>query len=196
MTKEKKETQEAENQIDTSCNEEVCDTPDTQEACPETDNMADECDDATDKASELAVEVAQWKDKFIRLQAEFDNYRKRTLKEKMELIESGGKDLMKSLLVVLDDFDRAQEALASSDNIEALREGVELIHTKMCKVLTDKGLSPIESTGQEFNTDYHEAITKIPAPSDELKGKVVDTVEKGYMLKDKVIRYSKVVVGE
>ena len=114
----------------------------------------------------------------------------------MELIESGGKDLMKSLLVVLDDFDRAQEALASSDNIEALREGVELIHTKMCKVLTDKGLSPIESTGQDFNTDYHEAITKIPAPSDELKGKVVDTVEKGYMLKDKVIRYSKVVVGE
>ncbi|MDE7355228.1 MAG: nucleotide exchange factor GrpE [Rikenellaceae bacterium] len=196
MTKEKKETQEAENQIDTSCNEEVCDTPDTHEECPETDNMADECDDATDKASELAVEVAQWKDKFIRLQAEFDNYRKRTLKEKMELIESGGKDLMKSLLVVLDDFDRAQEALASSDNIEALREGVELIHTKMCKVLTDKGLSPIESTGQDFNTDYHEAITKIPAPSDELKGKVVDTVEKGYMLKDKVIRYSKVVVGE
>lgn len=196
MTKEKKETQEAENQIDTNCEEKVCDTPDKEEACSETDNMADESDAATDKAAELAVEAAEWKDKFIRLQAEFDNYRKRTLKEKMELIESGGKDLMKSLLVVLDDFDRAQEALASSDNIEALREGVELIHTKLCKVLTDKGLSPIESTGKDFDTDYHEAVTKIPAPSDELKGKVVDTIEKGYTLKDKVIRYSKVVIGE
>ncbi len=114
----------------------------------------------------------------------------------MELIDSASKDVIKSLLVVLDDFDRAEEAFAKSDNIETLREGLDLIHTKLVKVLEDKGLSSIEADGEMFDTDYHEAITKIPAPSEELKGKVVDTVEKGYKLKDKVIRYSKVVVGE
>ena len=170
-------------------------------------NVADESGAATDNlsageapqeepADDAQAQAAEWQDKFLRLQAEFDNYRKRTLKEKMELIDSASKDVIKSLLVVLDDFDRAEEAFAKSDNIETLREGLDLIHTKLVKVLEDKGLSSIEADGEMFDTDYHEAITKIPAPSEELKGKVVDTVEKGYKLKDKVIRYSKVVVGE
>lgn len=162
----------------------------------DTDNMSEQSDDNEDKVSEMSAQIAEWKDKYLRLQAEFDNYRKRTLKEKMDLIDSAGKDVIKSLLVVLDDFDRAEEAFGKSDNIETLREGLGLIHTKLVKVLEEKGLAPIESDGEAFDTDYHEAITKIPAPSEELKGKVVDTVEKGYKLKDKVIRYSKVVVGE
>ncbi len=196
MTKAKKDEQQTENQDNITQQESSVESPEQPCADTDTDNMSEQSDDNEDKVSEMSAQIAEWKDKYLRLQAEFDNYRKRTLKEKMDLIDSAGKDVIKSLLVVLDDFDRAEEAFGKSDNIETLREGLGLIHTKLVKVLEEKGLAPIESDGEAFDTDYHEAITKIPAPSEELKGKVVDTVEKGYKLKDKVIRYSKVVVGE
>lgn len=196
MTKAKKDEQQTENQDNITQQEPSVESPEQPCADTDTDNMSEQSDDNEDKVSEMSAQIAEWKDKYLRLQAEFDNYRKRTLKEKMDLIDSAGKDVIKSLLVVLDDFDRAEEAFGKSDNIETLREGLGLIHTKLVKVLEEKGLAPIESDGEAFDTDYHEAITKIPAPSEELKGKVVDTVEKGYKLKDKVIRYSKVVVGE
>lgn len=196
MTKAKKDEQKTENQDNITSQEAFEENTEQTCADTDTDNMSETSDDKEDKVSEMSAQIAEWKDKYLRLQAEFDNYRKRTLKEKMELIDSASKDVIKSLLVVLDDFDRAEEAFAKSDNIETLREGLDLIHTKLVKVLEDKGLSSIEADGEMFDTDYHEAITKIPAPSEELKGKVVDTVEKGYKLKDKVIRYSKVVVGE
>ena len=196
MTKAKKDEQKTENQDNITSQEAFAENTEQTCADTDTDNMSETSDDKEDKVSEMSAQIAEWKDKYLRLQAEFDNYRKRTLKEKMELIDSASKDVIKSLLVVLDDFDRAEEAFAKSDNIETLREGLDLIHTKLVKVLEDKGLSSIEADGEMFDTDYHEAITKIPAPSEELKGKVVDTVEKGYKLKDKVIRYSKVVVGE
>lgn len=196
MTKAKKEEQQTENQ--NNITQQTASADNTEQNCTgaDTDNMSESADDNTDKVSEMSAQIAEWQDKYLRLQAEFDNYRKRTLKEKMELIDSASKDVIKSLLVVLDDFDRAEEAFGKSDNIETLREGLDLIHTKLVKALEDKGLAAIEADGEAFDTDYHEAVTKIPAPSEELKGKVVDTVEKGYKLKDKVIRYSKVVVGE
>lgn len=196
MTKAKKDEQKTENQDNITSQEAFEENTEQTCADTDTDNMSETSDDKEDKVSEMSAQIAEWKDKYLRLQAEFDNYRKRTLKEKMELIDSASKDVIKSLLVVIDDFDRAEEAFAKSDNIETLREGLDLIHTKLVKVLEDKGLSSIEADGEMFDTDYHEAVTKIPAPSEELKGKVVDTVEKGYKLKDKVIRYSKVVVGE
>ncbi len=196
MAESKKQTQKTEKQTNTKEKEEILNQSAPEEETTETDNMSEEGVEECDKEAELTAEIAEWKDKYLRLQAEFDNYRKRTLKEKMELIESANKDVIKSLLVVLDDFDRAEEAMKSSDNVEALREGLSLIHNKLCKILSDCGLAPIESNGEVFDTDYHEAITKIPAPDENMKGKVVDTVEKGYKLKEKVIRYSKVVVGE
>ena len=161
-----------------------------------TDNMsADERpnDSQTEKMSE---ELSEWRDKYVRLSAEFDNYRKRTLKEKMELVATASEDVIKSLLPVLDDLDRALQAMNSATDVAAVREGVVLISNKLCETLRNKGLVEIDAMQKEFDTDYHEAITKIPAPDDNLKGHVVDVVQKGYMLKDKVIRHSKVVVGE
>ena len=161
-----------------------------------TDNMsADEQpnDSQTEKMSE---ELSEWRDKYVRLSAEFDNYRKRTLKEKMELVSTASEDVIKSLLPVLDDLDRALQAMNSATDVAAVREGVVLISNKLCETLRNKGLVEIDAMQKEFDTDYHEAITKIPAPDDNLKGHVVDVVQKGYMLKDKVIRHSKVVVGE
>ena len=161
-----------------------------------TDNMsADEQpnDSQTEKMSE---ELSEWRDKYVRLSAEFDNYRKRTLKEKMELVATASEDVIKSLLPVLDDLDRALQAMNSASDVAAVREGVVLISNKLCETLRNKGLVEIDAMQKEFDTDYHEAITKIPAPDDNLKGHVVDVVQKGYMLKDKVIRHSKVVVGE
>ena len=171
------------------------------------DNMADATDTAADNladgepATEDALtialaEAAGWKDKYIRLQAEFDNYRKRTLKEKMELVATGGEDVIKSLLGVMDDLERALNAVRTATDVEALRTGVEMIDGKFREVLRGKGVEEIDAMGKEFDVDLHEAIAKIPAPTPEAKGKIVDVVQKGYKLKDKVVRYAKVVVGE
>lgn len=144
----------------------------------------------------MAEEVAKWQDKYIRLSAEFDNFRKRTLKEKMELIDSASEDVLKSVLVIMDDMERAVEANKKAVDIEVVRTGTELIHKKLSDLIRTKGVKEIEAIGNDLDTDLHEAIAKFPTDDTDKKGKIIDVVEKGYKLKDKVIRYSKVVVGE
>lgn len=141
-------------------------------------------------------EAAVWKDKYMRLSAEFDNYRKRTLKEKMDLTQYGGENVIKSLLPVLDDMDRAIESMYNTEDIESVRSGIELIRTKLVDTLRSQGLNEIEAVGQKLDTDYHEAVAKTPAPDKKQKGCIVDIAQKGYCLKEKVIRHAKVVVGE
>lgn len=143
----------------------------------------------------LRAELDQWKDKFLRLQAEFDNYRKRTLKEKMELVQTGGRDVLLAMLPVHDDVERAVAAMEKSDDVEALRSGVVLIAQKFTEALRQKGVTAIEVTGKEFDPETSEAVARFAA-GDEHKGRVVDTVQTGYLLGDKVLRFAKVVVGE
>ena len=141
-------------------------------------------------------EVEDLKDKHLRLSAEFDNYRKRTLKETAELIKNGAEKTLTAILPVLDDFERAIKNMESSEENKAMLEGVQLIHTKFLKVLAQEGLQKIETEGKDFDTDFCEAIALIPAPSEELKGKILDCVQTGYMLNDKVIRHAKVAVAQ
>lgn len=143
----------------------------------------------------LKQENAALNDKYLRLFAEFDNYKRRTQKERVELLQTAGKDVIVSLLPILDDFDRANKAAENAVDVAAIKEGVQLVHHKLKNLLVQKGLKDIESIHTPFDTDLHEAITKVPAPNDELKGKVIDELEKGYTLNDKVIRFAKVVVG-
>lgn len=166
------------------------------EKSPVDDNVAETGAAVRSDAEKMAEEAAQWRDKYVRLSAEFDNYRKRTLKEKMELVSSAGEDVIKSLLPVMDDLERALAATEKVTDVEAVREGVVLISNKLRDTLRGKGLVEIEAFGQELDTDFHEAVAKIPAPEETQKGKIVDVVQKGYKLHDKVIRHSKVVVGE
>ncbi len=149
-----------------------------------------------DEKEDLQEKLEESWNKYVRLSAEFDNYRKRTLKEKSELLKMAGEDIIKSILPVIDDFERAIETMDNTGEVDALKEGVTLIYTKLLNVLESKGLKEIQAINEEFDTDYHEAVTKIPAPDEKQKGKVVDVVQKGYTLNSKVIRYSKVVVGE
>ena len=139
--------------------------------------------------------VDEYKDKFVRLYAEFDNYRRRSIKEKSEILQTAGKDVMLALLPVIDNFERAQKS-SLTNSFEAYKEGVELIHNQFNSILNARGLKSIESVGESFNVDLHEAITNIPAPSEDMVGKVIDETEKGYTLNGHVIRFAKVVVGE
>lgn len=172
------------------------------EAAAEETNSTDQTDNQSAEQPEMAdgqnieKELADWKDKYTRLFAEFDNFRKRTAKERIDLISSSTADVLKELLPVIDDFDRAVKANESTEDVNVIKEGFVLIHHKLYKKLESKGLKPINAQGQVFDTDFHEAITSIPAPSEDLKGKVVDEVEKGYLLNDKVLRFSKVVIGQ
>lgn len=143
----------------------------------------------------LTAELAEQKDKFLRLYSEFENFRKRTAKEKIDLISTANEGLILSIIPVIDDFDRAQQAFEEATDVKAIQEGVTLIKDKFIKALEAKGLTAIETEDEVFDTELHEAITQVPAPSEDMKGKVVDCVEKGYKLGEKVIRYSKVVVG-
>lgn len=138
---------------------------------------------------------AELNDKFLRQAAEFDNFRRRNAKERIELIQTAGKDVITDLLVVLDDSERAQKQMENTDDVTQIKEGVQLVFSKLRNTLSAKGLKPMDSVGQEFNPDLHEAITEIPA-GEEMKGKVVDEVQKGYYLNDKIIRHAKVVVGK
>lgn len=142
----------------------------------------------------LRYKVSEMNDKFIRLYAEFDNFKKRTATERLDLIKTAGKDIIVSMLPVLDDFDRAIQVMESANDIQSIKEGVLLVRHKFNKILEQRGLTPMESQGQDFNSDLAEAITGIPV-SEEMKGKVVDVVEKGYLLNEKVIRFAKVIVG-
>ena len=140
--------------------------------------------------------VNEERDKYLRLAAEFDNYRKRTLKEKAELIKNGGEKTLTAILPVLDDFERALKNMEATEATQAMKEGVELIFTKFNKVLAQEGLQKIETEGKDFDVDFHEAIALIPAPSEDLKGKILDCVQTGYTLNDKVIRHAKVAVAQ
>ena len=174
----------ADEQVTSEQAEESADAASTEEVQPEI--SAEE---------KLQQEVAALNDKYLRLFAEFDNYKRRTQKERVELLQTAGKDVIISMLPVLDDFDRANKAIDSATDINPIREGIALVHHKLKSVLGQKGLKEMESISIPFDTDLHEAITKIPAPNEEMKGKVIDELEKGYTLNDKVIRFAKVVVG-
>lgn len=151
---------------------------------------------ADPKVQELESVLEEEKNKYLRLSAEFDNYRKRTLKEKMELTKQAGEEIFLKILPVLDDLERALVSVQESSDLEAVKEGIRLIYGKFSEYLLQQGIKEIDSLHKEFDTDLHEAVSKIPAPEKDLMGKVVDVVEKGYFLNDKVIRYSKVVIGE
>jgi len=149
-----------------------------------------------EKTEKLEAEIVQLNDKFLRLYSEFDNYRKRTIKEKIELSKTASTEIILSILPVLDDFERAINAFEiSAESTDSLKHGIILIFSKFINILSQQGLQQIKTIGEEFNTDFHEAIINVPATNPEQKGKVIDEVEKGYMLNGKVIRYAKVVVG-
>jgi molecular chaperone GrpE len=145
---------------------------------------------------ELTGKLTEMQDRYLRLSAEFDNYRKRTLREKIELAQSGGESVIKKLLPIIDDFDRAMTSMRSTDDCNAVKEGLELIYNKITEFLRQSGVAEIKAVNEEFNADVHEAVTTIPVDDEKLKGRVVDVTQKGYTLNDKVIRYPKVVVGE
>jgi molecular chaperone GrpE len=145
--------------------------------------------------AKLEEQLAELNDKYLRLFSDFDNYRKRTAKERMELAKTAGEDFFKAVLPVLDDFERGLKAMNEAADVNALKVGVDLIYNKLNNTLTAKGLEPMTSIGNTFDADIHEAITNIPAPSEDMKGKVIDEVERGYTLNGKVIRYAKVIVG-
>lgn len=156
---------------------------------------ADTMADATDETAKLAEEAAAWKDKYLRLQAEFDNYRKRTLREKMELVETGGKEVLLAMLPVRDDVQRAVAAMEKTDDAAAIREGVCLIAQKFTEALRQRGVTEIEVLGRDFDEEFCEAVARFAA-GEERKGKVIDVVQTGYRLGERVLRFAKVVVGE
>ena len=191
MTKKNIENQEIKDQ--TTVTEDV-DTSAADAAA--SDNMAEEQTVETDTVAEKpAEELIDWKDQYIRLQAEFDNFRKRTIREKMDLIQSGGSDELKAILPILDDMQRAIAASEKSDDIDALREGERLVVQKFIDTLRQKKVVEIEALDAPFDENLHEAVARFAA-GEEKKGKVIDVIERGYMLGDKVLRFAKVVVGE
>lgn len=149
-----------------------------------------------DKIAALQAELEKSQKEYLFLMAEFDNYRKRTVKEKAELIKNGGEKAMLGLLPVIDDFERAIDAIDKSSDVEGLKEGVDLIYNKFMKYLESQQVKPMESTGTDFDADIYEAVTTFPAPDESMKGKVIDTVQKGYTINKKVLRHAKVVVGQ
>ncbi len=181
------ETQEIEEQL----------LPENEENTPEVEAEEAELDETAKLSAEveaLKATIEKMKHDYLLLMAEFDNYRKRTLKEKSELIKNGGENCMKAILPVVDDFERGLAAVNDSNDIEAVKEGMTLIYNKFKSYLDQNGVKEIPTNGADFDTEYHEAVTLFPAP--DQKGKVIDTVQKGYTLNDKVIRFAKVVVGE
>lgn len=191
----------AEKNIDIEETEELNDTP-----VEETDNQAeehtegasetDEQETETDPLTKAQTEIEELKDKYLRSVAEFDNYRKRTLKERAELILNGGEKVIAAILPVIDDMERAMENGSKTDDPEVLREGMTLIHQKFLKILEAQGVSKIETEDADFDTDIHEAVAMVPGMGDDKKGKVIDCLQQGYKLNDKVIRHAKVAVGQ
>lgn len=167
------------------------------ESVDTTEQTMDETPKAeTGGAEDFKAKYEEVNDRYLRLYSEFDNYRRRTAKERLELIGTASEEVVKNMLSVLDDMDRAIIANEKIDDIQAVKEGFLLVQQKMKNILTQKGLKEMSIADGVFNPDFHEAITKIPAPTEDLKGKVIDTIEKGYYLHDKIIRFAKVVVGE
>lgn len=195
MTEEKEEyTQQTESEYQNMKEQEQFDeTQEAPEASEASEAPAPEEKDPLEQAQE---EIEQLKDKYLRSVAEFDNYRKRTLKERAELILNGGEKVISAILPVIDDMERAIENGAKTDDPEVLREGITLIHQKFVKILEGQGVSLIDTTDADFDTDIHEAVAMVPGMGDDKKGKVIDCLQKGYKLNDKVIRHAKVAVGQ
>lgn len=190
MKKNKEQSTEQENKETAQSTEQVkTDTEQTTEASAE--KASEE-----DALAVLQAKYDQLNDTLLRTMAEYDNYRKRTLREKADLIKTGGESVLVGIISVLDDVERGLQAMETAQDIEAVKEGMRLIHTKMSGFMKQNGVTPIETEALPLDTDVHEAIATIPAPNEALKGKIVDCVQKGYYLHDKVIRFAKVVVGE
>lgn len=190
-------------------NKETNKEPELKEQEAKTQETAAESAENVETAEELTPEQALQKEleetkaaleksqkEYLFLLAEFDNFRKRTVREKSDLIKNGAEKAMENLLPVIDDFERALQAISTATDVEGVKEGVDLIYNKFVKYLESNGVKAIESTGEDFNTEFHEAVTLFPAQDESQKGKVIDTVQKGYMINDKVLRHSKVVVGQ
>lgn len=201
---ESNQAETTENKENTSSEQEVEEITDkeTREAQPETEQTESEQKQESEADKKLSDEkvliekLAEMQDKYLRLSAEFDNYRKRTLKEKMDTYKYAEEELLRDLLPVMDDFERALKHIETSDNNKGIREGIDLIYVKLSEFLKQHGLKEIEALNGEFNVDLHDAVAKAPAPDENLKGRIIDVVLKGYYLKDKVLRHSKVVIGE
>ena len=193
--KEKENNQEEELKTQATPNE--CDEETVgQETSQENEAPLTEEEKLAQELEKANEQIEEQKDKYLRLSAEFDNYRKRTMKEKAELILNGGEKSISSILPIVDDFERALKNRETATDVAAVKEGVELIYNKFMSVLGQNGVKVIETKEQPLDTDYHEAIAVIPAPNEALKGKILDCVQTGYILNDKVIRHAKVVVGE
>lgn len=196
MNEDKKELEEeqinTENQATEQAEEEPSQKKEGKKRHGKHDKHAEKHDETAEKLQEMGEKLAEMNDKYVRLYSEYENYRKRTTTEKAELIINGSKDTIKAVLPVVDDMERALQAMADEDSA---KEGVQLIYNKMMNILGQKGLKAIEAKGQKFDENLHEAITQFPAADESQKGTVVDVVEKGYYLNDKVLRYAKVVVA-
>ena len=190
----KKETENSEKEVEETETVENQQEPETQ---TETEEEVDEMAEMQKKVDGLSADLEKSKSDYLFLMAEFDNYRKRTLKEKAELIQNGGERAMKDILPVIDDFERGMQAIETSSDVEAVKEGMVLIYNKFEKYLEQNGVSTIPSeAGCDFDTEVHEAVTAFPTDDEKMKGKIIDTVQKGYKLQDKLLRHSKVVVGQ
>lgn len=175
---------------------ETVDTEDKEQQKKNSSAEEEDSDKTEDQAPSPEEKLAEMQDKYLRLSAEFDNYRKRTLKEKIDMTKTAGESILLNILPVMDDFDRAIKMLEEAPDSTAMKDGISLIYNKLRDFLKQNGVKEIESGNREFDTDLHEAVTSIPVPEKKLKGKIVETIQKGYYLNDKVIRYSKVIVGE
>lgn len=183
--------------------QEAIETPEIEDVNPAENDEADSNAPAVDEENDLAqqledtkVALEKEKKEYLFLMAEFDNFRKRTMKEKSEIIKNGAENAMKSLLPIIDDFERGLEAIKDSSDVNAVKEGMELIYNKFTKYLLQNGVKVMDSTGKDFDADNHEAIAMVPVTDDAMKGKVIDTVSKGYTINDKVLRHAKVAVGQ
>jgi molecular chaperone GrpE len=193
LNKEDLLNQDNESSPDNNGAGETADEKDAEKSDGAKEEISDKKEEHIPSAEE---KLAEMQDKYLRLSAEFDNYRKRTLKEKIEFTKTAGESILVNILPVMDDFDRAVKIIENAPDSKAMKEGIDLIYNKLRDFLKQNGIKEIESDNREFDTDLHEAVTSIPAPEKKMKGKVVDTIQKGYYLHDKVIRFSKVVIGE
>ena len=191
---QKKELENEDITQETTQDNEQEEVKNTQETASQTDE--DQTDTANTATSKLEQELAEQKDKYLRMYSEFENFRRRTAKEKLDMIKTANESMATALLPVIDDFERAIKSFEQEDKEESVQEGIQLIYNKLTKALEQKGVTVMDlKPGDDFDAEYQEAITQIPAPDEKLKGKVVDVVEKGYMLGEKVIRFAKVVIG-
>lgn len=174
----------------------VNETSQQQDAAQAQETTDQAADQIIDEIEQMKQQFAELNDKNLRLMAEFDNYRKRTLKERIDLIKTAGEKILVDMLPLVDDFERGLKAMETSEDVQAVKDGVDLIYSKFISFLLQNGVKAIPTENEAFDTEFHEAITTFPAPTEELKGKIIDCVAKGYTLNDKVIRFSKVVVGE